>query len=208
MLLPQDVWKSSDLTIGSKSIQAIITSQNTNIQESQSLIQQCRQLYLQKYCTKLHFAGEPCLTLFLCFSFKVGQNNVSMLLIYMPYICVWETKCWHFTPQRKERAKVRESVCICAGRIRAYREADIHPGTMNHRSGCRKRPIISSHGSSGGVNCVICAGSNWQPLLVEAELRWRQSCRDPNTPHPQEVLRCNVLVFKATILPTLTKTWN
>lgn len=55
-------------------------------------------------------------------------------------------------------------VCVCV-----FTEADIHPGTVCHRLSCRKRPIISSHGSSGGVKCVICVGSNWQPTLVEAD---------------------------------------
>lgn len=57
-------------------------------------------------------------------------------------------------------------VCVC---VRVCTEADIHPGTVCHRLSCRKRPIISSHGSSGGVKCVICVGSNWQPTLVEAD---------------------------------------
>lgn len=166
--------------------------------------------YLYKYCSWLHFAWkvicrEPCLTIFYYFHFKVGENNVSRLLIYLPYICVWETECWHFTPWRIGREKVRESVCICPGRICMYSEADIHPGTVSHRSDCRKRPITSSHGSSGGVKCVICAGSNWQPLLVEAELRWRQSCSDPNTPHLREMLQYNVQVFKAAIFPHISR---
>lgn len=59
-------------------------------------------------------------------------------------------------------------VCVCV-----FTEADVHPGTVCHRLSCRKRPIISSHGSSGGVKCVICAGSNWQPSPVEAD--WGQS---------------------------------
>lgn len=50
-----------------------------------------------------------------------------------------------------------------------YSEADIHPGTVCHRLSCRKRPIISSHGSSGGVKCVIYVASNWQPALVEVD---------------------------------------
>lgn len=45
--------------------------------------------------------------------------------------------------------------------------AVIHHGTVCHRLSCRKRPIISSHGSSGGVKCVICVSSNWQPTLAE-----------------------------------------
>lgn len=57
-------------------------------------------------------------------------------------------------------------VCVC---VCVFTEADVYPGTVCHRLSCRKRPIISSHGSSGGVKCVICVGSNWQPTLVEAD---------------------------------------
>ncbi|KAK5605872.1 hypothetical protein CRENBAI_004667 [Crenichthys baileyi] len=101
----------------------------------------------------------------------------------LPFTCSF-SHCLSYLPSRKlscfcqnEKPSLsllceeRESVRMCADRICTHSGADIHPGTVSHRSGCRKRPIISSHGSSGGVKCVICAGSNWQPLLVGAELR-------------------------------------